>query len=205
MGTVRDDGGREKMIPVTTERPCPVCDKPDWCLVATDGTTCICQRVEAGGKKKCGDAGWLHVLLDRPRSSDPPRTTKRAKGKSAPAATDWPALAERYARAFDADGRNRLAVSLGLPEGALDTWPVGLRADDPHRACTTWPEADAAGRITGINRRWNAGTGPLVNGERSDKRFLPGGKRGLTLPTGWCGRPGPVFVVEGPTDAALPV
>ena len=29
-----------------------------------------------------------------------------------------------------------------------------------------------------------------------------GGKRGLTLPAGWCDRPGPAFVVEGPTDAA---
>ncbi|WP_171475045.1 hypothetical protein [Frigoriglobus tundricola] len=31
---------------------------------------------------------------------------------------------------------------------------------------------------------------------------MPGSKRGLTLPTGWRDRPGPVFVVEGPTDAA---
>jgi len=41
---------------------CPVCGKPDWCLVAKDGTAAICARVPEGSIKQCGSAGWLHVF-----------------------------------------------------------------------------------------------------------------------------------------------
>ena len=44
--------------------PCPVCGKPDWCLVAEDGSAAICARIEEGSVKRCGDAGWLHILRE---------------------------------------------------------------------------------------------------------------------------------------------
>jgi hypothetical protein len=31
---------------VSRTHPCPVCGKPNWCLVSADGTAAICQRVE---------------------------------------------------------------------------------------------------------------------------------------------------------------
>jgi hypothetical protein len=40
--------------------PCPVCKKPDWCLVDDNGKYAICQRVESPHKK--GGAGWRHTL-----------------------------------------------------------------------------------------------------------------------------------------------
>ena len=52
----------EKMQRVSKTNPCPVCSKQDWCLYAKDGSAAICQRIEEGSKKRCGDAGWLHVL-----------------------------------------------------------------------------------------------------------------------------------------------
>ena len=52
---------------VSASNPCPICKKPDWCLIAPDRSVCICQRIESG--KKCKDAGWLHKLIE-----DPPKT-----------------------------------------------------------------------------------------------------------------------------------
>jgi hypothetical protein len=50
---------------VSRRRPCPVCERPDWCLYAGDESApsaVICARVESN--KRVGDqgAGWLHVL-----------------------------------------------------------------------------------------------------------------------------------------------
>lgn len=45
---------------------CPVCNKPDGCLVADDGTACICARIEEGSIRKVGQGnfrgGYLHVF-----------------------------------------------------------------------------------------------------------------------------------------------
>ena len=45
-----------KWIRVTKRNPCPVCGKPDWCLISEDGKAAICARIEsdrpAGSKDK---------------------------------------------------------------------------------------------------------------------------------------------------------
>ena len=50
---------------VSRRRPCPVCQKPDWCLF-TGGddapTAAICARVESD--RRAGEAGWVHRLRD---------------------------------------------------------------------------------------------------------------------------------------------
>jgi len=47
---------------------CPVCGKPDGCLVAEEGTAAICSRVSEGSIRKVGKGpfagGWLHILGD---------------------------------------------------------------------------------------------------------------------------------------------
>ena len=47
---------------------CPVCGKPDGCLVSDDGAACICSRIEQDSVKKVGTGpfygGWLHILGD---------------------------------------------------------------------------------------------------------------------------------------------
>lgn len=48
---------------VGKRRPCPICHKTDWCLVAGPAdcpAAVICARVES--PKQCAEAGWLHVL-----------------------------------------------------------------------------------------------------------------------------------------------
>jgi putative DNA primase/helicase len=47
---------------------CPICGKPDWCLVSRDNphdpSEVICNRpiAEQGNIARIGDAGWLHIL-----------------------------------------------------------------------------------------------------------------------------------------------
>ena len=63
---------------VSRRRPCPVCNKRDWCLFAgrpENPTAAICARVES--PKRCGEAGWLHVLHDDGPTWAPWRRTIR--------------------------------------------------------------------------------------------------------------------------------
>ena len=56
-----------KRIRVSRQNPCPVCSKPDWCLISRDGSAAICARIEAGSVKRCGEAGWLQRFDDSTR------------------------------------------------------------------------------------------------------------------------------------------
>lgn len=176
-----------KMDPVTASNPCPVCKKPDWCLIAPDASACICQRVKSG--KKCGEAGWLHRLVDAERP-------KTEKAKSANP-SNWDDQAKRFAKNLAAtpNYRNALAKRLGLPVAALDAIPLlGYRNSGSNFVEFTSPETDANETIIGISTRVE------TKGKKPEKLFVKGGKRGLTLPAGWRERPGVMFVVEGLTD-----
>ena len=58
---------------VSISMPCPVCKKPDWCLVSDCGQYAICQRIESSRNK--GKAGWLHLLDGQ--KFDPPKKIVR--------------------------------------------------------------------------------------------------------------------------------
>jgi hypothetical protein len=47
---------------VSRRRPCPVCEKPDWCSVSADGCLAICMRVERGSVRRTRNDGFLHRL-----------------------------------------------------------------------------------------------------------------------------------------------
>lgn len=53
-------------VRVSKNNPCPVCGKPDWCLIGSEGDRAICQRVESS--ERHGEAGFLHRLtsVERP-------------------------------------------------------------------------------------------------------------------------------------------
>jgi len=46
---------------VTRACRCPVCGKPDWCLVAGDTTSAICKRIASDSE--FGRSGWFHALI----------------------------------------------------------------------------------------------------------------------------------------------
>jgi hypothetical protein len=173
------DPVREGMQRVSAENPCPVCGKPDWCLVAPDGSAAICTRTQSA--KRCGEAGWLHRRTE-------PAATKVAPKK---APTDWRACAATFAANLDANRRAELATTLRLPAEALAALSyLGFNPTDSAGACFTFAEMDVAGNVVGLLRRFCDGS----------KKAVSGSKRGLTLPVGWKDGASPVFIVEGASD-----
>ena len=128
------------MVPVSAAKPCPVCKKPDWCLVAPDGSACLCQRVES--PKRRGDAGWLHRLGG-------PET--RVAGKAKPSKP----VDSAKTRAGLPASREALAEKLGLPVAALDAIPLlGIRHDTPGVSTEfTIPEARSSASRPGRKLR----------------------------------------------------
>jgi len=111
---------------------------------------------------------------------------KRSNGRSA--GTDWLAKARRFfERPAAREKRAELAEVLGVDEEPVEQLRVGW---DGQR--WTWPERDHTGHIIGIGTRNPEG----------DKRFMPGGRRGLIYTHGWSAGEGPILLVEGLSDTA---
>jgi hypothetical protein len=101
-------------------------------------------------------------------------------------ATDWTQEAKRFAQNLTEERREALARQLLLPVAALDVLPlVGLSG-----SVWTFPECDGSGQVVGLSTRDSAG----------EKKMIRGSHRGLTIPTGWSDRCGPVFLPEGASD-----
>jgi hypothetical protein len=106
-------------------------------------------------------------------------------------APDFEALARKCAANLTPEDHEDLSESLGLPVEALDALPLlGARVEAFGERVWTFPERDGHGRIVGLSRRYR-------NGE---KRAFPDSKRGLTVPSGWQERPGPILLPEGASD-----
>jgi len=78
-----------KWVRVNRRSPCPVCGKPDWCLISRDGKTAICARI--GSEKPAGNkgAGWIHVLENSmPLPPPKPRPASIQTAKAAPDVLD---------------------------------------------------------------------------------------------------------------------
>jgi len=182
---------------VSKRQPCPVCGKPDWCAVATDGTAALCQRVESS--KRIGDGGWLHRLQN---SSGQPRQRVRTVrvGRASTPSADLARLAERCRAAVDAEHLQRLARTLGLSTRSLSRLDIGwVTAPELERlgttcrgtGCWTFPMRDAAGAVLGIRLRAPGGC----------KYAIAGSCEGLFVPADWAGDD-VLLICEGPTDTA---
>jgi len=51
-----------KWVRVTKHNLCPICGKPDWCLISEDGKSAICARTESDKPAGNKGAGWIHTL-----------------------------------------------------------------------------------------------------------------------------------------------
>ena len=62
----RYSAGPANWIRVTKDILCPICGKPDWCMVSSenpdDPKAVFCCRIKEGAVKDFGDAGFLHIL-----------------------------------------------------------------------------------------------------------------------------------------------
>lgn len=183
----------EKMQRVSKVTPCPVCGKPDWCLTAGDGSAAICARIEQGSAKKCGDAGWLHILQNNVhnvhdvhrRSAKRYRLLTRVSTKQEQT-SKFEQLVQQYQQLLTADKLNMLSDSLGVSVENLKRLSAGWDGQ-----AYTFGMSNAKGQTIGIRRRSNNGR----------KRSIAGSKTGLFIPSDLSAK-GPLLIVEGPTDTA---
>lgn len=182
--TNNSGGSEHGFNPVTRQNPCPICEKPDWCLVSADRSAAICPRVEIGSIKRSGDAGWLHIIGDHGGGYVHPSHFQPQPPKPT---TDH----GQMAKALVAGGASKLpelAGQLGVSLESLQRLGVGYS----HSGWWSFPERDATGKTIGISRRF----------ENGDKRQLPGSSRGLTYADDWNAGDGPLLLVEGGSDTA---
>src|SRR5262245_3044144 len=172
------------MVRVSRGNLCPVCARPDWCLVAPDGSAAICPRVESD--RRIGDAGYLHLLGD---SNIPRRRIRTIHFESGPL-PDFGALSAGFRNDLGNGPRDTFATSLGLSVKSLELLGVGWVAN---RRAFSFPMTNPDGRVVGV----------LLRTLQGDKSGIRGSKAGLFLPaTSSESRHLPLLVSEGPTDAA---
>jgi hypothetical protein len=175
---------------VNKRRPCPICGKADWCMFAgpeNSPEAVICARTES--PKRCGDAGWLHVLNNnRPTRSSRVRKIELSSARIDTGNIVLDKLAEQYQAAVKPESLNKLAESMGLTTASLHRLGVGWSAK---HSAWTFPMHDAQGKTLGIRLRLHSGK----------KMSVKGGREGLFLPKGIDAH-GLLLVCEGPTDTA---
>jgi len=167
---------------VSKAHPCPICKRPDWCLISHDEAVALCARVES--PSKCGESGWLHKLT--PDLAKPPRWT----GQPKPAATPRPGLdilAKQYQGGVFPHALAKLARQLGLTTSSLTLMGIGWTG-----YAWSFPMTDCYGGTLGVRLRFEDGT----------KRSVSGGKEGLFIPTSYRADNEPLMVCEGATDTA---
>jgi hypothetical protein len=88
---------------VLPHSPCPICGKPDWCRISTDGAWAICRRVDTGGGMHKQDKGgadyWLYRLDG---GSQQPRPAVEVCLPSSPVCADTGTLDRVYRTLLDA-------------------------------------------------------------------------------------------------------
>lgn len=206
---------REQLRPASKSNPCPVCDGDHKCSVG-DGGLIICGRRDGpvpgfrdlGASEKDSqfhlyrrdDHVPIQSSADRQRRAKSTRSNSEKPGKEVDDPTlqssnqesiYWGERARLYASDICVEDRVALAAQLGLPVEALDVFPLlGILEMTANGATFTFPEMDSQGSVIGIIRRFP---------DRA-KKAMSGGKRGLAIPDAWREKPGPLLLVEGPTD-----
>lgn len=175
-----------RLMRVTRERRCPICGRPDWCGIATDGSLAICMRVADGAIRPARNGGYVHRLADRPRRRRPTTITSVIDAK--PTRHDLAILAQQYESAIDPAKLARLADGLGVTVQSLRGLGIGRCVES-----NSWsfPMKDAAGVIVGIRLRADGG-----------KKFaVTGGREGVFIPAD-AGESSTILICEGPSDTA---
>jgi hypothetical protein len=170
-------------IRATRNRPCPICGKPDWCLVAKDGSSALCPRVRSLEDR--GEAGYFHRIGDAV-AREPVKFVERAGRMD----IRWDDICARMEDEAETVGAfAAMSIRLGVSPESLRRLNMGFA--EPLSAFS-FPMRDATDRIIGVRLR-------DANG---NKTAIRGSRNGLFIPRGPSNAKLPLLVVEGPTDAA---
>lgn len=169
-------------VRVTRQVPCPICHKPDWCTVTSDGQVACCMRVQSDRQARNG--GWLHrmtaALVEAGRVL--PVSCDRKLG------LDCGAYHAALRRHWDWRWCDGLSLELGVGMAALEALEV---AYDGVNEAFAFPMRNGDGGVCGIRLRARDGRKWAVRGSCEGLFFDPAlaGKDDLV-------------VCEGPTDTA---
>lgn len=171
---------RNKPVRVSREHRCPVCGKPDWCMVGE--VYVLCMRVQSDKPKtlRGGETGWLH-----PRSGADP----------VPVVREPPQPQLNVERTLNLWGRyntmiSTLSASLGVSGRSLEKLGV---VHAPYHNTWAFPMRTGDNGLCGIRLR----------NLKGDKWAERGSHQGLFIP-----QEEPsyrVMIVEGPTDCAAAI
>jgi hypothetical protein len=167
-------------VRVRRDMPCPICGRPDWCLIASDGDAAICARVESPYRR--GDAGYFHRLVG---TVPVVRRSVQIKQERACAA-EIPVLAEQYRQAMTAEQYLSLSRELGVSAKSLIMLSTGFDGE-----AFTFPMRNAEGHVIGIRRRFPNGKKICVTGSQNGL-FIPDERTGIN----------PLLITEGNSDCA---
>ena len=167
--------------PVTARNRCPVCGKPDWCLVRNDGAAAICPRTISA--REWGDAGFFHIIDDAKFKSAVPQRFDAMP----PTAIDAAGIHAEMEGDIDADRIRRHAAELGVTAQSLAAMGIGWSS---RHDAFAFPMRNCLGQIIGIRLR----------NERGDKWAVNGSRNGIFIPS--CRFDDECWIVEGPTDTA---
>ncbi len=170
---------------VTKAEPCPVCEKTHWCCRSVDGTAILCMRIESD--KPSAKGGWIHRLVDPLPQVIVPEKKPVAKIDAAAAARTM------YRSSQAAAKRATLAAQLGVTVRSLELLGVGIGWDWNGREFASFPSRNGMGKTVGITRRYD-------DGQKKTMRGTSNG--GVFVAPRWWKEPGPVWLVEGPSDTA---
>ena len=161
---------------------CPVCNKPDGCLIADDGTAAICARESKGSIKKVGKGGfrggWLHILGDfKPKKFTVPEKPY----------VNWNKWANKFAHDLKANAEDFLRLCLGQRLSILSVMRFNIGWS---QGWLTIPIYDMHRKISGIQKR-----------KGNIKRFMKHSDMGIFVPlTFYQDLSKTVAVCEGWTD-----
>ena len=185
---------------VSRRKPCPVCNKPDWCLISDFDETpaaAICARIES--PIRCGEAGWLHHLHDKgcQKWQSRPRVTYVETHSDTRSLRDWCRFANQCVASLATFQLEALSNELGVSVEALRQLRTGW--SNEHHAFT-FPMFNANDQVLGIRLRKRNGQKWSVRGgheglfvihEEINDRAEQAADANSTL-----------VICEGPTDTA---
>lgn len=188
-------------VEVAKGSPCPICGKPDWCMVKKDGTAAACARVSDGAARDrngkliefADGQGYIHDLSRA--DTRIARHWKHVMSKPEPdprPRQDWWARIMQWADALNSDQMRMHQISKAIGLDKLTLGGMWCGWNDTAK-CYTFPMFDADAEPIGVRTRHADGT----------KRAVKGSKNGVfrMIRMAQARRYEPLLVCEGPTDA----
>ncbi|QQE12725.1 toprim domain-containing protein [Planctomycetota bacterium] len=184
-----------EFVRVGRGNPCPICGKPDWCSVSSDGQVCICMRVSEGCVLETRNNGFLHKLTsgtDTDTTSFVPPVVMRKAVEPEIHSNEWRSFSQLYHLKAKEIGLYKLSDNLGVSVRSLEQLEAGW---NNKQAAWTFPMMRDSSAYSGIRLR----------NDHGKKWAIKGSKQGLFIPKQLRSPAEPVqtlLIAEGPTDTA---